>query len=83
MKFMICPTCGELLGNKQLIFEEKLTKACDDLGIDFDLISKGTADSVDKFVKERTDIINKLCKRYCCKQHLITCCELVDLIQNQ
>ena len=29
MLYMLCPTCGELLGNKQLDCEEKIKKICD------------------------------------------------------
>lgn len=82
MKFMICPTCGAKLANKQLVMEAKLIEVCNNLGLNFDLISSGVADSDEKFIKERTKIVNEICKRYCCKEHLVTCCEIVDIIRG-
>jgi hypothetical protein len=80
MLFLIC-TCGEILGNKQLVYEEKMKKVCEDLGVDFEMISQGLTDKNEHFKKARCDIVNGLCRRICCKQLLINYSDIVQLIR--
>lgn len=80
MLYLMCP-CGEVLGNKQLVYEEYMKKACDEMGIDFEMISKGLVDGDEKYKKKRSEIVEKLCRRLCCKHRLITYVNLVDLIR--
>lgn len=78
---LVC-TCGEVLGNKQLVYEDNMRKVCEELGIDFDMISQGLADKNEDFKKKRCDIVNKLCRRICCKQTLITYVDIAQLIKG-
>ena len=41
MLYMVCPTCGELLGDKQIPLNEGLKKICDKYDIDDELLSRG------------------------------------------
>ena len=43
MLYLVC-TCGEILGNKQLVYEEYMKKICENLNLDFDMVSQGLAD---------------------------------------
>ena len=81
MLYLVC-TCGEILGNKQLVYEEYMKKVCEEIGIDFDMISQGLSDKNEEFKKKRCDIVNKLCRRYCCKQYLINYIDIVYLIKG-
>ena len=64
MLYMICPTCGELLGNKQLIYIQKLKEICDKYDINDDLLSKGF-DKNPQFVEERQKLIQSLFDNIC------------------
>lgn len=81
MLYLVC-TCGEILGNKQLVYEEQMKKVCEKIGIDFDMVSQGISDNNEEFIKNRCDIVNKLCRRICCKQQLINYVDLVYLIKG-
>ena len=75
-------SCGELLGNKQLIYETELQNACESAGLDYDALSKGLIDSDPIFVKAKSDVTIKLCKRYCCRQALTNYVDTVQLIKG-
>lgn len=79
MLVMRCPTCGELLANKQLVYEEYMKNTCEKLGIDFNALSQGF-DRNEKYRKVRQDIIKKLCRRICCKQNIMNYVDKVHLI---
>jgi DNA-directed RNA polymerase subunit N (RpoN/RPB10) len=78
---MICPTCGELLGDKQLIYTQKLKEICDKYDINDDLLSKGF-DTNPQFVEERQKLIQSLFDNICCKMRVLTYVELVKLIKG-
>ena len=81
MLYPIC-TCGELLSNKQLVYEEKMKKLCDEIGVDFNMVSQGETDKNETYKKKRADIINGLCRRYCCKALMITYIDIVHHIKG-
>jgi hypothetical protein len=78
---MIC-SCGELMGNKQIIYEEQMKKVCDKAGYDFNAISLGVLDKNKEFVEMRQEIINNCCRRYCCKINLMNFVDIVYLIKG-
>jgi DNA-directed RNA polymerase subunit N (RpoN/RPB10) len=80
MLYIQCPTCGYLLGTKQLIYEEELEKLYIKYNVDIDLISSGWEQN-DKLREERAKIINKLCERACCKMRMLTYIDLVAIIK--
>lgn len=81
MLYMVC-MCGEVLGNKQLVYEEGMKEICDEMGIDFDMISQGLGDKDSEFKEKRCKLVNGLCRRMCCKQLLITYVDVVTLIKG-
>ena len=82
MLFLMCP-CGEILGNKQLVYEERMKKVCEKYNVDYNMVSQGLADRNEDFRNERANIVNSVgCRRYCCKQLLITYVDIVHLIKG-
>jgi DNA-directed RNA polymerase subunit N (RpoN/RPB10) len=68
MLYIVCPTCREILGNRQLLYEEQT-----------ELINKSKISDEEKD-KQKQFIINELCELYCCKQRLMTYKNLVEII---
>lgn len=82
MLYIICPSCGEVLGNKQLIFESRMKKVYEELDIDHDMVSRGYIDCEPELQKKRSDIVNQLCRRYCCKTYMLTYIDVVQYIKD-
>jgi DNA-directed RNA polymerase subunit N (RpoN/RPB10) len=79
---MICPTCGELLGDKQLVYEKELKDLCEKLGVDYNYLSETNNSSMHpEFVEGRKKIVNKLCERYCCKMLMMTYINKVEYVE--
>lgn len=81
MLYIMC-MCGEVLGNKQIVYEEGLKKICTEMNLDFNMVSQGVSDKDPEFVKKRCNLVNNLCRRECCKQQLITYVDIVHLIKG-
>jgi DNA-directed RNA polymerase subunit N (RpoN/RPB10) len=80
--YLLCPTCGELLGNKQLVYEQSLKNICEEMGIDNDMISQGLSEKEGEFKSKRCELVNKLCRKQCCKIQMITFVDIVSLIKG-
>ena len=62
MIYLKCPSCGYILGNRQMLYEK---------GLD-DIESNPNTDEETK-LKLKTELVDSLkIKRYCCKMRLIT-----------
>jgi DNA-directed RNA polymerase subunit N (RpoN/RPB10) len=62
MIYMKCPTCGTIIGNRQIPYETKLEEINNNPKIDDD-----------EKLKQKTELIASLqLKRYCCKMRIIT-----------
>ena len=81
MLYILC-SCGEILGNKVLVYEEEMKKLCDDFGVDFDMISKGIVNDNEEYKKRAQNIVNKLGRRYCCKMALMNYVDIVHLVKG-
>ena len=81
MLYMVCPTCGELLGDKQLIYNTKLKELCDKHNISDEPISRGF-DSNPQFIEERQKLIQSIFNNICCKMRALTYVELVKTIKG-
>jgi flagellin-specific chaperone FliS len=79
---MICPECGEILRHKQIIYEDKMNEVCEELGIDYNMISQEGYERNEEYIKKRQDIVNNLCKNLCCKFNMITYVSIVKLIKG-
>lgn len=82
MMYIVCPTCGEILGNKEIVYEEEMRKICDELNIDINILSKGLYDQDIDLKKRRAELVKKLCKNICCRQHMLTCIDTIDIIKG-
>lgn len=70
MLYSACPTCGTLLADKQLDYEEKLKKICDN--------PKLSQEDKDK---QKMELINSMgLERYCCKMKLMTYVDLIKIV---
>jgi hypothetical protein len=81
MLYMVCPTCGELLGDKQLLYTDGIKKICDKYNINDELLSRGF-DKTPEFVEERSKLIKSIFKNVCCKMRALNYIELVTLIKG-
>ncbi len=81
MLFMVCPTCGELLGNKELLYINLMKSVCEEMGIDDDIMSQGTVDKDPVYIAKRQKIIQDLCKNICCRMRMISYIDLVQIIK--
>ena len=70
MIYFKCPTCRTILANKEIIFEQEMEKIC----------SKNLDKKDENKLKE--ELLNKLeLKRYCCRQRVLTCSDLIKIIK--
>lgn len=82
MIYMICPECGELLRHKQIIYEKEMARVCDEINIDYNMISQENIERNEDYIKKRQDIVNELCDNICCKMNMITYVSVVRLIKG-
>jgi DNA-directed RNA polymerase subunit N (RpoN/RPB10) len=62
MIYMKCPTCGTVIGNRQIIYEAKLKEIENNPNID-----------EDAKLEQKNKLINNLeLNRYCCKMRVMT-----------
>lgn len=80
MLYMVCPTCGELLGDKEYIYTTELKKICDEFNIDDTNIYK--VDKDPKFINKKKELIENLFKNMCCRVRAMTYVNLVALIKG-
>jgi hypothetical protein len=81
MLYMRCPTCGELLGNKEPILIKKLKEICDELNVDDDILSIGTIDKDPVFIKKRQELVTEMCPNICCRIRMPTYIDIVQIIK--
>ena len=81
MLYPICTTCGALLCNIQIPYEDGMKKICEKYNIDSELLSRGIIDN-DGFNREKRELVDKLTSphRYCCKMRLINYTHVVEII---
>ncbi len=71
MIYIKCPSCGFLLGNRQMVYDK---------GID-DINSDPNTDN-EKKLELKTKLIESLgIKRYCCKMRVITYKRLTEIVK--
>lgn len=70
MIYVKCPSCGFLIGNRQMIYEKGL-----------DEIYSDPNTSNEKKLELKTKLIDSLeIKRYCCKMRVITFKQLTEIV---
>ncbi len=81
MLYMIC-SCGSVLANKQLVYEAEMKKVCNELKLDYNMVSKGITQT-QEYKERMKEILNKITNphRLCCRQALLTYTDVVTLIK--
>ena len=71
MIYLKCPSCSYILGNRQIMYEQKLDE----------INNNNNVDEEEKTVL-KTKLVESLnVKRYCCKMRIITFKQLTDIIK--
>ena len=71
MIYMRCPTCGYILGNRQILYESRMEEIVNNPNTDDDIK-----------LELKTKLIESLkLKRYCCKVRVMTFKQLTDIIK--
>ncbi len=68
---MRCPTCGYILGNRQILYESRMEEIVNNPNTDDDIK-----------LELKTKLVESLkLKRYCCKVRVMTFKQLTDIIK--
>ncbi len=71
MIYIRCPSCGYIIGNRQMLYESKMENIVNNPNID-----------EDAKLELKTKLIDSLkIKRYCCKIRIMTFKQLTDIIK--
>ncbi len=71
MIYIRCPSCGYILGNRQILYETKLEEIMNNPNLD-----------EDAKLDLKTKLVDSLkLKRYCCKMRVITFKQLTDIVK--
>ena len=76
MLYLKCPTCNNLLGNKQIYYEENFDKIMKDHEM-----GKITQEEADKLKIELLDFLLPNKDRYCCRMRILTYKRLINIIK--
>lgn len=81
MLYPVCPTCGSLLSNIQIPYQNDIRELCDKYNLDPETISKSATNNK-QFNDERIAILNKYTDkdRICCRIRLSNFSDLVRII---
>jgi DNA-directed RNA polymerase subunit N (RpoN/RPB10) len=71
MIYIRCPSCGYILGNRQMLYEAKLDE----------IVSNPNLDEDAKLDLKTKLVDNLKLKRYCCKMRVITFKQLTDIVK--
>jgi hypothetical protein len=84
MHYIICPTCGELMGNKEKLYHEGKKKICKKYGIDDDFVSLERYRDDKDFQQEMIDLLDGLVNKdsICCAARLPNIIDLCKLIKS-
>jgi len=71
MLYLKCPTCKNILGNKQIPFEEELHNICENNDLTEQEKDDLKSDLLDKFNLDK----------YCCRMRILTYSKPIDIIK--
>ena len=71
MLYLKCPNCKNILGNKQIPFEEKLKQICENTKLGNKEMQQKKQELLDYFG------LNK----YCCRSHIMTYSKLIEFVK--
>lgn len=81
MLYPVCPTCGALLANIQIPYQQDIKKLCEEFNVDVDLMSHNLYRNED-FNKRKREILDKYTDpdNYCCRSRLPNFSDLVRIV---
>ena len=84
MLYIVCPTCGYLLGNKEEIYYKKISDLCEEYGVDDNMLSSGILNNDKEFIKKKKKILDDLIGKHniCCASRIPTNIDLVRIIKG-
>lgn len=71
MLYLKCPSCKNILGNKQVPFEKDLEKICEDVKLSDDQKNKSKEKLLDKYGLEK----------YCCRMRMLSYTPLINIVK--
>lgn len=75
MLYMFCPSCRELLGDKQKYYERKMAEICQKQEM-------GEFKSQYDVDQAKQNLVNNMgLRRYCCKERIMTYVRQVDIVK--
>jgi len=77
---MLCYNCGCLLRHKQIVYEDRMEKICNEMGVNYDIVSKDTLSPDSEYSEKRAEVVNELCEKICCRLTMITYVSIGKLI---
>jgi DNA-directed RNA polymerase subunit N (RpoN/RPB10) len=80
MYYIICPTCGDLLGTKYVPYSTDLIILCKQHKIDINYLSLYLKED-HTFRDDSAKILNKYFRNICCRQYAMNAINVADLIQ--
>lgn len=86
MNYMRCPTCGNLLGNKVLIYTAASKEYCNKYGIDVEQTSKilSTDDDIhEEYKTAMRKVLTDLLENYCCRMRIQHSIDVVRIIKGK
>jgi DNA-directed RNA polymerase subunit N (RpoN/RPB10) len=79
---IICPSCGEILANKELVLIKEMNELSSNLGVDYNYLSKTkNGEENTDYSEGKKKIINKLCRKYCCKMLMVSYIDKVQFVE--
>ena len=73
MIYIICPTCGRIMADKEIVYEEGLKLICDNPNL--------TNEQKDAEKMKLIDSLKIPMDRYCCRMRLLTYRDLVMIVK--
>lgn len=70
MLYLKCPTCKNILGNKQIPFENDIEKICENVSL-----------SEEEKKKKKMELVDKYVDKYCCRMRLLTYAKLINIVK--
>ena len=83
MGYILCPTCGNLLGSKEIVYEKKMNDLLKKYNLSKENISFDSIDDNIEFEKDRIKLMNELFDKnnYCCSIRIRNTIDLSELIK--
>jgi DNA-directed RNA polymerase subunit N (RpoN/RPB10) len=82
MLYPVCPTCGALFSNIQLLYQNDIQELCDEFNVSPEILSRGLSRN-EEFNRRKKEILDKYTvpTNYCCRPRLMNFCDIVRIVK--